>query len=255
MLTPKEYLDRFQGKALPKVVWMNGLELVEHVMAGDWKQTIHGDPNAHREHLYEVQSEMEAHAKDPDKLEEIMREGLQKKNRWKRFDDYSGDLDLDRYMQTRVGMNPVFDNFSKVKTHRPAMNILLDVAIPWMERGDRDMKARHEEVYKLTVQCQNENRPCRVIAANCISIPEAPRNIVFFTIIKDFRDPIFKGIWGAYKTNTAANSMLNVLADYFIGTSSSCNGCSEDINVLDHFQEGEVVLVKSKRLLMQKSRS
>jgi len=248
MITPQEYVDRF-GRNMPKEMWVHGLDLLQHCMQGDISKTFFKDRNDHKEMLWEVQSELEKHSQvEKENLNKVLEDGLRSQNKWRKFDDFSGDLEIDRYLADKSGNSPLFNNYKKDKKFKPAMNILLDMEIPYCERGGPEMIKRHKEIYELTVQAWNEGRPCRVIACGRFEISEQPKYITLFVVLKDFSEPIFSGIWGAFKTNSSTNSFLNVAMDYWIGTSHWGNGCSMDMRASEYFQENEVKIVKAKRI-------
>ena len=249
MLTPAEYLRRFD--APPRTIWVHGLELLAHILRGDATQTFYRDPDHERRYLLELQEAMEAScAPQNDQLNRVMEGGLRRHRRWRRFDDYTGDLDVGRYISWRPGDDPrLFNNYENCRRLLPSMNILLDMAIPYVERGLGEMAQRHQEVYELALQAANENRPCRVVACWSVKIRELREPLNLFVVVKDFGDPLFGGIWGALRTNATTNSLLNAIMDYFIGTSSGGNGHSTTLTASEHFTDGEVRIVRAKRIV------
>lgn len=247
MITPQEYVDRFNDKP-PDTMWVHGLDLLQHCLQGDRTKTFWRDTKHHKKYLWEVQEELERHSNvEKENLNKVLEDGLRQQTKWKRVDDYSGDLDIDMYLGDRSGDSPMFNSYTKEKRFRPAMNILMDCEIPWGERGGSEMIRRHKRVYELTVQAVNEGRPCRVIAASRFQIDEMPR-MTLFIVVKDFSEPIFSGIWGAFKTNASTNSFLNVIMDYWIGTSDFGNGSAVGFSASEYFTENEVTIVDAKRI-------
>lgn len=248
MLTCREYLELFPDRP-PEEIHVHGLDLLQHCLRGDVKETWYKDRSDKKTHLYELQEELEKHT-DNDELNNVLNDVLTQKPKWTRYDSEDGDLDIDRYIQTKD--NPdgalIYDGFRKEMKPKPAMTLILDCAIPYMERSLGDMAHRHKLVYTLATQAYMEGRPCRVIATWGVKYTEESLARVFFITIKDFSEPMFSGMWGAFKNNRTTNCLLNVIMDYFIGTDDYGNGRPVDIGITQYIPRLECELIDPKRL-------
>lgn len=249
MMTCKEYLENFVERP-PEEIHVHGLDLLAHCLQGDVEQTWYKDRYPNKELLFELQDEMERHAHE-DELNKILEDKLTQKEKWVRFDSTDGDLDVDRFIENKNNGNfdvPMFDEYRKKKRPKPAMTLILDCAIPYGERSSKDMAKRHREVYTMAVQAFMEGRPCRVVAVWGVRYREDVKSRKFYITIKDFNEPIFSGMWGAFKTNASTNSLLNVIMDYFIGTHSGGNGTPIDMSISKYVTREECELIMPKRL-------
>ena len=246
MLTCKEYLEMF-SKNPPAEIHVNGLDLLSHTLQGDMEQSWYKDPNGMRKHLFDLQEQMEEHS-DPALLDQVLIDNLTQKRKWIRYDSEDGDLDIERFLQNRNNDTLMFDNYWKENKLKPSMTLILDIAIPYGERRHATMESRHKKIYTMAVQAFQEGRPCRIIALWGCAYPEISGATLFFITIKDFNDPIFSGIWGAFKTNRSTNCFLNVVMDYFIGTGCAGNGSPIDITVTKFIPREEFELIDPKRL-------
>ncbi len=98
---------------------------------------------------------------------------------------------------------------------------------------------------------EGEDIPCRVICALGISIPEryGQDPLKIYSVIKDYSDPIFPGIWGAIRNNADTNSFVNVIMDFMVGTRCGGNGTPTEIRVKEDFPEDEeVIILDAKRV-------
>jgi hypothetical protein len=248
MMTCREYLDLFPGKP-PEEMHVHGLDILQHILKGDTDDTFYKAKNDHKKYLFELQEELAKHS-DPEELNKVLADNMSKKDKWTRYDSTEGDLDVQRFINNKGNgdIGPVFDDYQKIRKPKPAMTLILDCAIPHSERSLNEMKERHREVFTMAVQAFQEGRPCRIIALWCCDYEEEHVHRKFFVTIKDFNDPIFSGIWGAFKTNRSTNSFLNVMMDYFIGSEDSGNGSPSSLNVSRHMPEQEFTLIDPKRL-------
>ena len=44
-------------------------------------------------------------------------------------------------------------------------------------------------------------------------------------VVKDYAEPIFPTLWGAFTDNATCNDMLNIVAETVVGTGRTANGC------------------------------
>ena len=103
----------------------------------------------------------------------------------------------------------------------------------------------HQKAYGIALRAEADGVPCRVIAIHGLEIPEFTGvNAERWMIIKDFNDPIFPGIWGAFKNNATTNTFNNVCEDYLYGTSCPGNGGVRPVDVSKDFADEEVIILE-----------
>ena len=248
MMTCREYLDLFPDKP-PEEIHVHGLDLLNHILKGDPDDTFYKAQNDQKKYLWELQEELAKHS-DPEELNKVLSDNMTHKDKWTRYDSTEGDLDVERFInnQGNGDIGPVFDDYRKVRKPKPAMTLIMDCAIPHIERSLPAMTARHKEIFTKAVQAFHEGRPCRIIALWTCRYEEEYKTRKFFITIKDFNDPIFSGIWGAFKTNRSTNSLLNVMMDYFVGSKDCGNGVPSNLKVTEYMPEQEFTLIDPKRL-------
>jgi len=239
MLTPKEFIEE-----RPDEAHLYGLELFEHILQGDTKQTAYKDGSPNRAVFDEFQSEMGKHAA-PDGLADAYEDTFRKDYEVVPTKSDGGELILERYIE---GDDKPFDEWIKVESYKPAITIVMDAIIPWNEREGSKMKERHDKIYRIVAEAEAEGRPCRVIAVIAFGIPEKRNPLVLYITIKDYKDPIFTGIWGALKTNKASNCLANAIADFLIGTKDAGNGHAETTYLGGEFEDDEVIVIDSSRI-------
>lgn len=247
MLTCEEYLDIFPDKP-PEEIHVHGLDLLNHILQADQQQSWYKSNSPVKRHLLDLMEELEQHA-EHDELDQVLEDNLTQKDKWTRFDSEEGDIDVERFLEASGDHEHlVFDDYKKQKKPKTAMTLVMDCAIPYVERSLPDMAKRHKEVYTLAVQAYMEGRPCRVIAVFKVKYTEDERARVIFITIKDFSEPIFSGMWGAFTSNKSTNCLLNGIMDYFIGTHDYGNGSPRDCAITKFIPREECELIDPKRL-------
>ena len=230
ILSPQEWVDLFhkedkftQRMLAHNGIWVNGLQLISHLLKADASNSFFkGKVNAEPQ-LAEMDRDIQIHAKG---LEGVFNEAEEASyhptNQWETFNSDIGDnIDIDRYLDR----NPVcFRDRRKKLKDTAAISIMFDTSIPWSDRDGEEVKKRHDYIYQVAFQAEAEGKPCRVVAVSNTEIPELDGEVRVLAIIKDYLDPIFPGLWGAFVSNRATNSYQNCLMDYFIGTYHSGNG-------------------------------
>lgn len=269
MLTPQEYID-----IKPRVAWLYGLEVLHHILQGDIKQTAYLDPSPARGYLDALRAEMEAH-KVQDDFDSIIEEKYKTEYRVKPLDSEMGELDVDRFL----GSNPrCFNEYDKHAEPKAGITIAFEYTMEYAGRTGSEMLTTHKECYAIAAECEGNQIPCRVIACGCIQIPEIrpsmemPRGSRFkqredyhkaykkyeelerlsylrsYIVVKDYQDPIFPGIWGAFKNNKASNDFTNVFMDYLVGTSDMGNGTLRKFDIQEDIEADEIQLINPRWL-------
>jgi len=233
----EEYI---QTKGNP--IFIHGLDAVKHILRGDYRQTAYKDPYPNPEHLDALREAMEERP-EPGNFNQILEDTYTPKQKRKRRRAKMGDLDIDLYIDQN-GKDPFYETYRK-PVPRPAITIFMDLNISYGMRSGTDMEERHSKIYSIVLKAEAERQPCRVIGAKCIEVPEFRRNnpIRYYIVIKDFSDPIFPGIWGAFKRNETTNDFTNCCSDYIIGTSAPGNGLNVRWNILRDFPHDECQVI------------
>jgi len=240
MVTPEEYIEEKYT-----VIWLHAIDAMKHILKGDYKQSAYKTPCRDHSHLNNLREEIEQH-KDPLDYDAIFEESFKPDRKAIPFDSNTGDLDIDRYLN----LNPLcFDDYRKERTRKAALTLALDIAISYRERRLSDMEERHREIYAIACEAEAENRPCRVVACAGTRIPELNKPLKIYCVIKDYQDPIFPGIWAAFKTNATTNDFMNCLMDYLVGTKADGNGTVTDLFIEEDIPADEIILIKAKRII------
>lgn len=237
-MKPKEIL---QFETLPEVVWLHGLDLLEHILQGDTEQTFFRSTMDHKDLLEQLQEELQK--VEEDKFQEINEELGKRKAQFIEFKDEEGDFDPEAYIE---GDDFVFIEEEKQHQQGKGLNLFIDLSIPWHDRTKKDMQKRHEQVYSLALERESYNYPTRVIAAYSAKIMEKENPIKVFVVLKDYDDPIFPGLWGGLKNNKTGNCFLNCIQNYFIGTGSMGNGHIERISLSKIVQDEEFSIIEPR---------
>jgi len=244
MLTPIKYLKN--GMPASHELWLNGLDIVAHCLQQDYKQSFYQDDRPATRHYNEWSESMQDHVIADDNFDDIYSNAYAPKKSWIGFHDDSGSFDTSAFI---AGEDFCFEDERRVKQQQDSMSILIDIAVPYSERNDSYMVARHKAVYDLIAQCDSDDRPVQVIGVLTIAIPEIDDNLKMFIMVKDYTDSIFPSIWGALKTNCTTNSFLNVIMDYFIGTHAGGNGVPKTLEHAEqYFPQNEEIVIFGTRI-------
>lgn len=244
---PQEYVDRGEDAYFKNpVTWTHGLELLEHCLQGDTQKTILQNPNASGEHLQQLHDVLQQRSISNEEFQEIVDNSYQPKKKWQSRMDDCGDLDLDSYLNKEEF---VFESWEKTFGQGHAVSIIYDVCVSSGERAQTFMEERHKKVYSLVAQLEADRRPARVVAAFAAKCFDLPGKAIHFVIIKDYDDPIFPAIWGAFMNNASTNDWCNVVQDYFLGTYDPGNGRPATINARKYFPEDEELIIYGDRVI------
>ena len=240
MNTCKEYIENPRPR-----VWLHALDVLTHVLRGDPKATAFKDePGASAErHLENLREVMSEHMGRDGRFDEMVeRTDFRRRRRVPQW-DYAGGLDVGAYIDKR---ERCFVDYQKAEVIRKdGITILIDAGVPWRCREENNMELCHQKAYDIALQAEADGVPCRVIAIHGLEIPEFPDALAERRlVIKDYDDPIFPGIWGAFKNNATTNTFNNVCEDYLIGTSCPGNGTVSRVDVSKDFEDEEVIILE-----------
>jgi len=230
MLTVQELFEYFAetGK-VPNPLWLHALDVLKHVLKGDHRKTLFQDDSPCETYLNELRSYLDGKPKEVDSFLDAKHNAFVQERRWRRFDSESGDLIIERHLD---GERRPFDDYRKKYVDKPALTLVMDVSVPWENRGGSQIAERHKQIYNFACLANKEGRPCRVVGAERRKHPErAIEDLRTLTVLKDYDDPIFPAIWAAFENNRLANSYANVTADYLIGTEAAGNGKYQSYDV------------------------
>jgi hypothetical protein len=246
MLSPKAYLK--QGMPESHEIWVNALEMVEHCLQGDCKQSFFKDGSPSINRFHEWSAGMQNRAQWDGKFQELFENNYRPIPKWTRYDDDSGDLMVDRYIS---GEELCFDAYERKARQKQAISVIYDGNVCWGDRHETYMVERHRKVYEIAAQCEAERRPCRVIVIMNDLIPEVKNDTLkMFLVVKDYNDPIFPAIWGTFVNNLYTNAFANVIMDYFVGTYDSGNGRPIELHKIRSFFPDDEELIMFGRDLI-----
>ncbi|MBW1799378.1 MAG: hypothetical protein JRJ85_01480 [Deltaproteobacteria bacterium] len=244
MLTPEEYIQK-----KPDIAWLYGLDVLEHCLQGDSEKTAYENKDVSWDRLDGLRAELEKHKKADMMFDEIRENVCLDGLKIEEVSSETGDLNIERYLD---GNDRCFDEYIKEMNDDAldGVSVFMDMAIDWSQRNDNQMIARHRRIYEICLECEAANVPCRVIAAAGVDIPELDKPLKLFIVIKDYNDPIFPGLWGAFKTNMSTNDFLNVVMDLLVGTICAGNGAPVPIHVRNAVdEEEEIRIINGERVL------
>lgn len=238
------------------VMWFHAIDAFKHILKGDTKETWFKDKAAssHHDYLQIVREAMAEHRVFDRGFQEIVERTEFTGRRSKPVKDDCGDLDIGLFLD---GDQDCFYDYPKAEVPQyRGVTIAFDITVCYGERDQTYMIDRHREAYRLAVQHEADGIPCRVIGVlGVCDIPEledAPcrgKMKVFF-IVKDYTDPIFPGIWAAFKSNISTNAVWNSTSDYIIGTKCPGNGTRDYTRISDFIEDDEVVVLQPASMLM-----
>lgn len=230
MYTTEEMVNHQERNWNINEIHLHCLDLLRYILKGDASKSVFKDNDPQRRFYDELVAEMGEHATESG-LDMAKEEWFRPVKRTKEVVSDMGWVDVDAYVS---GEQRMFNEPVKVRKNMPGVTIVLDMVLPYADREENYMKVRHQKIYDLVMKLEGQGYPVRVVAVARMGISELhgkgeKGSYNFWTIvtIKDWSDPIFAGIWGAFKNNRSTNALLNCYMDYVIGTSDYGNGhCS-----------------------------
>ncbi len=238
------------------ILWAHGLDVLAHVLKGMGAATAWGNTGdfektrtlrVHVEPMSEALKNPPTYDKNFDNLVDTT---FKKIKRYKTIrTDEGGDFDVELWME-RGG----FDNdgrkdfyLEEVKQISTGMSrpltVVMDGSIACSEVDNPEiMKDRHDQAYGMTLKAEAEGRPCRVIAIERTEYDE--KTVTMITTIKDFDDPIFPGIWGAFQDSKIANALGCAESVFLFGTRSDNLGTLRVVKKIEieNLLDGEEVV-------------
>lgn len=245
MLTCAEYVEQ-GGPASDGSIWVNGLDLLDHCLQADPTQTLYRSSRIHQD-VFNGLTDALGTPVETEEFQEVMLNSYDPKPAWQSFEDDGGDLNVERWLD---GNENCFDNHQKVPYKNQAVTVAIDMAIPWIERCSGAMAERHKAVYEIVAKCEADRIPCQVVGVFGVKIKsdEHPVPLRIFSIIKDYHDPIFAGIWGAFVSNATTNDFINVVMEGFVGSRHYGNGTPWHTDLDEYMPDDFIYVVKAKRL-------
>ena len=239
MLTAEEYAE-----LKPDLLWIHGIEALGHCLKKDHTLSAYKDNSPITRTWEDLVHKLSKHM-TPDGFADAVDEGFRKEYKVLHHDSRCGELDIDRYLDRE---DRCFTEYYKENLDKPAITIVLDGSVAAYERSSDYMVSRHQRVYEIALEAEAQNKPCRVIAAMCNIIPEIESGIKILMVIKDYKDPIFPAIWGAFKDNETTNDWANVYMDYIVGTRTSGNGMPMSINIDEYIFGDDIIVIEPSRV-------
>lgn len=242
MLTPQEYIRK-----KPELIWMHGLDALKHCLKGDATQTAYGDDKPVVHLLAELKRDLGVHSEYDAKFDEMRETTFIRDFEVNETPSEVGELDIDAYINHDELM---FEECIKVEQDNSAeaITVVMDMGIAAAERQGSEMAERHRKIYQLCLKSEADEIPIRVVAAVEIVSNKPAKTFKIFLVIKDYEDPIFPALWGAFKTNETTNTFLNVIMDYLIGIHDKGNGSPVWLNVSHEIRDDEIILIDPVRI-------
>lgn len=238
MNTPAEWIKNPTATG-----WLYALDVLRHVLKGDIRDTAFKAKNPNQGCWMRLREAMgQAPEINPEFVELTERTNFRARKRVPQWDE-TGDLEVGAFIDKE---DRCFVDYPKREVPQTnGITVIFDASVPWIERDGDYMLARHHKAYEIAVQAEADGVPCRVIALHTTRIDEFPGTVNrLYMTIKDFNDPIFPGIWGAFKGNDTTNDFNNVVMDYFVGTETSGNGYPTPSEISQDFADDEVVVLE-----------
>lgn len=214
-------------------VWFHGADLLEHLERYDVEHAAFShksdfDRSRQSRFVEQVSAYQPEAVADFESIREQAAERPRRRNR-SRISEDGDDLDVDAYIDALdSGRRDVWiEDVVLVERRADAVEIVFDATVPWSSRRADWMRRRQAEAYKLALQCEQNGTPCRVVAvyANKFRRDElGGKAVVFHIVVKDYAEPIFPTLWGAFTDNATCNDMLNLVAETVVGTGLGGNG-------------------------------
>ena len=214
-------------------VWFHGADLLEHLERYDVEHAAFNhksdfDRSRQSRFVEQVSAYQPEAIADFEAILEQAAERSRRRNR-SRISEDGDDLDVDAYIDALgSGRRDVWvDDIVLVERRADAVEIVFDAAVPWGNRHADWMRRRQMEAYRLALQCEQNGTPCRVVAAFSLRFRKDEMGgeaVNFHVAVKDYAEPIFPTLWGAFTDNATCNDMLNIVAETVVGTGRIGNG-------------------------------
>lgn len=250
MITCKEFTNkrgllakRTDKNGEYRSVYLHAIDVVRHVLKADETETLYKAPNqrnkmSNNDFIEELRAGMEQRVDKADFIRIRDEKYADIGKKWTIHKGETGDIDVDRYIDRD---ELPFDEPFRTKREKPAMFIVFDTTVPYRDRYSNYMADRHREIYNLVLQCEAEQVPCKVVSVSHIGYPEG--NLRIHLTIKDWNDPIFPGIWGAYASNLTTNAFANMVSMFLVGTKRSTNGECMRFNIREDYPYEDITLI------------
>lgn len=229
MQTVQSWIDKPQAGD----VWFHGADLLEHLERYDvdraaFNHKFDFNPSRQRRFVAQVSAYQPEATADFESILEQAAESPRRRSR-SRISEDGDDFDVDAYIDALgSGRRDVWvEDVVRMERRADAVEIVFDAAVPWSRRNADWMRRRQAEAYKLALQCEQDGAPCRVVAAFSLrfrgdELGGRPLNV--HVVVKDYAEPIFPTLWGAFTANATCNDMLNIFAETVVGTGHGGNG-------------------------------
>ena len=256
METIQNWID--SGPDRPLKAWFHGLDVLAHCLKADFDNSAWGCPEetlrerTREGSLSSLRAWIEGYSeKRLPGFDDIAREVYSRpRKRSRDILGFEGDaLDVDAYVSARAegeDLNevPVWTDENRVTDRRKmALSLVFGGEVPWVERKKTYMRDRQRQAYQICLQCEQERRPVRVVAAYASKFSEAAQPIVFYVVVKDWNDPVFPALWGAYQDNAVSNDFSAVQSFAIVGTKDIRAGSPVRYNIAPDFVGEEVQLL------------
>ena len=257
METVQNWIDSGEGR--PLVAWFHGLDVLAHCLKADFDNSAWGAQNeslrewTRKGCLASLRAWIEGYSeKRLPGYDDIAREVYSRpRKRSRDVLGFEGDmLDVDAYVAARaeggdINESPIWTDEARVTDRKKmALSLVFGGEVPWSERKKTYMAERQRTAYQICLRCEQEKRPVRVVAAYASTFSETKgKPLVFYVVVKDWNDPVFPALWGAYQDNAVSNDFSAVQSYALAGTSDASAGSPVRYNIAPDFIGEEVQLL------------
>lgn len=252
-------VERFISRNDTNILWAHGLDVLSHVLQGMGAKTLWDKTDDELKeimvdrHVNLLSEMMKNPPKYDKKFNRIIENTVRPVKKYRPIrTDQGGEFDVELWLERGGFENDgrkdfYLEDIRQVRNDQGLpITVIIDGSIPYTERDKPEiMRERHDEAYNIALKSESEGRPCRVIAVGNTEYKETEKNQIFSIIIKDYDDPIFPGIWGAFQDSKVANALGCALGAFIYGTVDSGMG-----RVLSMTEEQIVDLLGGEEFVM-----
>jgi hypothetical protein len=234
----------------PDCVFLDGLDIMQHVLKGDIQQSAYKNNDPWWYALDHLKAELAKGQETDHEFNEQIRYISEDRRGRRSITSDCGEFDLDLYLNANGNRPEVFIDEVMDITEKDAVSVVFDLFVPAGKRDGTDVIERHKAIYKIVLEMEERNIPCRVVAAMPCYYSEFGDKYRswnskgrWYFVVKHYESPMIPALWGAIKNNQCANSLINAFCDFIIGTHDFGNGHMFSVNVSQDITQDKIILV------------
>jgi hypothetical protein len=229
-------------------VWLHGLDVLGVVLRADAKgcSRPRGGENQPRdkEHLEDLRDAIDQYQRDA-RLDQAVADCFSRPRRRSRtiLAQDGDDISVEGYIEGDV--RRLFERPVREEARRKAaVSIVIDGNCSAADRHLNYMESRQAQAYALVMQCERDGRPCRVVVRKESQYSDRPElgMVSWHFVAKDWDEPMFPALWGAFKNNPTTNDFWNCICAFIVGGAPDGNGHVRNYN-LDSLPADEEIIV------------